>query len=77
MSREHHIRAVAGSLVLGSLALGLTQSPYWFVLTGFVGANLLQSAFTGFCPLERILERAGIGEGPRSTRDVPSPPRQQ
>jgi len=74
LPREHYIRAAAGSLVLASLALGLSQSAYWFLLTAFVGANLLQSAFTGFCPLERLLERASIGERPRSdpARDVPN-----
>jgi hypothetical protein len=65
MTRERTVRAVAGSLVLVSTGLGLTASAYWFALTAFVGANLLQSAFTGFCPLETLLERAGIGEEQR------------
>ncbi len=61
MKREHIIRAVAGSLVLISLALGRYHSPYWFLVTLFVGLNLLQSAFTKWCLLEQILDRYGIG----------------
>lgn len=57
MTLENSIRLLAGSLVLLSLALGLTVSPYWFVLTAFVGANLMQSSFTGFCPAEMIIKR--------------------
>lgn len=70
MSIERQIRAFAGSFVLLSLALGLPGSPVfvsgrflWF--TAFVGANLLQSAFTGFCPLERILRRAFAASPPK------------
>lgn len=58
--RERIIRAVAGSLVLLGLTLGWFISPYWLLLTVFVSINLLQSAFTRFCPLEKILERAGV-----------------
>lgn len=58
--RERIIRAVAGSLVLLSLTLGWFISPYWLLLTVFVSINLLQSSFTRFCPLEKILERAGV-----------------
>ena len=57
MTLENSIRLLAGSLVLLSLVLGLTVSPYWFILTGFVGVNLVQSSFTGFCPAEIILKR--------------------
>jgi len=57
MSVEHMIRILAGTLILASLVLGLTTSPYWFILTGFVGLNLVQSAFTKFCPAEMILKR--------------------
>jgi hypothetical protein len=65
---ENIIRAVAGTFVLISLALGVEASPVfvsqWFLaFTAFVGANLLQSSFTGFCPLETILRRAGVGQG--------------
>lgn len=54
---ENMIRVLAGTLILLSLALGLTVSQYWFILTGFVGLNLLQSVFTGFCPAEMIFKK--------------------
>lgn len=57
MSVENMIRVFAGSLVLISLALGLLVSQNWFILTGFVGVNLIQSAFTGFCPAEMIFKK--------------------
>jgi len=52
MSLEHTIRAIAGTFILGSLALGWFVSPYWFLFTAFVGANLLQSSFTKWCLME-------------------------
>jgi len=58
MTVEHMIRILAGTLILASLVLGLTVSQYWFILAGFVGLNLIQSAFTGFCPAEIILRKA-------------------
>ena len=65
MTLERMIRMFAGSFVLLSLALGVKASPMfvsenflWF--TAFVGANLLQSAFTCFCPLEMILKKLGV-----------------
>jgi len=51
------IRRIAGTFVLLSLALGYWVSPWFFLFTGFVGLNLLQSSFTRWCPMERILER--------------------
>lgn len=57
MTVEHMIRILAGTLILASLALGLTVSQYWFILTGFVGLNLIQSAFTKFCPAEIVLRK--------------------
>jgi len=60
MSMENTIRAFAGSFVLISLALGYFVSPYWFLFTAFVGVNLLQSAFTHFCPLEIILKKTAF-----------------
>jgi len=60
MGMEQYIRAIAGSFVLISLGLGYLHSPYWHLFTAFVGLNLLQSAFTRWCLMERILERAGI-----------------
>lgn len=58
MSIENMIRIMAGTMILGSLALALTVSQYWFILTAFVGVNLIQSAFTKFCPAEIILKKA-------------------
>jgi len=60
MSMERYIRAVAGTFVLASLALGHWVTPYAYLFTAFVGVNLLQSAFTGWCPMERLLERTGV-----------------
>jgi hypothetical protein len=57
MTVEHTIRAVAGTLVLVSLALGWFVSPYWFLLTMFVGVNLLQSSITKWCLMEDILKK--------------------
>ena len=50
MSLERAVMAFAGVMVLISLALTHYVSPWWWLLTAFVGLNLLQSAFTGFCP---------------------------
>jgi len=61
MSRDRVVRLFAGVFVLVSLALGWWVSPYWFLFTAFVGVNLFQSSLTGFCPLEMILERFGVG----------------
>jgi hypothetical protein len=59
MTIDRIVLAFAGTMVLLSLALGLLVSPWWFLLSGFVGLNLLQSAFTGFCPLAIFLKRLG------------------
>lgn len=63
MNIERIVLAVAGSFILGSLVLSQLYSPYWLLFTAFVGANLLQSAFTGFCPLAVILKRLGKQPG--------------
>jgi hypothetical protein len=60
MCADYIIRRFAGAFVLLSLALGYWVSPLWLLFTAFVGANLLQSSFTGFCPLERILGFVGL-----------------
>ncbi len=62
MTMENVIRAVAGSFVLASLALGWWVHPGFLLFTAFVGLNLLQSSFTGLCPLESILKRLGVGQ---------------
>jgi hypothetical protein len=63
MSIDRVVLAFAGAMVLVSLALGYFISPYWYWFTAFVGANLFQSAFSGFCPLAAILRKAGLKSG--------------
>jgi hypothetical protein len=63
MSIDRFVLAFAGAMVLASLLLGHFVSPNWYWLTAFVGANLLQSAFTGFCPLALVLRKAGVRSG--------------
>jgi hypothetical protein len=62
------VRTFAGAMLLVSLALGVPESPvfvsaWWLALAAFVGANLLQSGFTGWCPLEIILRKLGAQPG--------------
>ena len=64
MKIHYLIRRFAGVFVLMSLALGYWVSPYWYLFTAFVGVNLLQSSFTRWCLLERILQRIGAGQDP-------------
>ena len=59
MKIENFILILAGSMVLLSVALVWFVSPWWLLLTGFVGVNLIQSALTGFCPPSLILTRLG------------------
>ena len=54
---ERYLRGIAGFFVLLSLALARFVSPHWLWLTAFVGANLLQSAFTNRCPMMAILRK--------------------
>lgn len=63
MSMHYAIRLVAGTFVLVSLALGYWVSPYWFLFTAFVGINLIQSAFTRWCLMEKILAGLGLVRG--------------
>ncbi len=63
MSIDRVVLAFAGIVILASLLLGIKVNHYWFWLTGFVGLNLLQSAFTGFCPLAMILKKMGFKAG--------------
>lgn len=57
MTIDNMIRAFAGTFILASLALAHYHSPNWLWFTAFVGANLLQSSFTKFCPLEMVLKK--------------------
>ena len=69
MTLENVIRVLAGTLVLTSLALAHWVNQWWLLLAAFVGLNLIQSAFTGFCPAEIILKRFGVGGTCSSTED--------
>ncbi len=62
MKMEQYIRAIAGGFILISLALAHWVSPNWLWFTAFVGANLLQSAFTKWCLMEDILAKFGVGK---------------
>lgn len=63
MSLDRTILAFAGAMVLLSVALTVWVSPYFVWLTVFVGVNLLQSAFTGFCPAAAIFRKLGVKSG--------------
>ncbi|MGA7917730.1 MAG: DUF2892 domain-containing protein [Candidatus Acidiferrales bacterium] len=60
MTVDRYLRMFAGGFVLASLALGYWVSPYWFLFTAFVALNLLQSAFTDWCPMMAILHKIGV-----------------
>ena len=60
MTIERGLRMVAGVVVLASVSLAVLHHPYWLFLTAFVGLNLLQSAFTNWCPMTWILARLGM-----------------
>ena len=62
MTTESAIRILAGTLVLISISLAHWVNPWWLLLAAFVGVNLIQSAFTGFCPAEMILKKLGVGQ---------------
>ena len=63
MSVDRIVLAVAGSFILISLLLAHYHSELWLWFTAFVGANLLQSAFTGFCPMAIIVKKLGVKSG--------------
>ena len=63
MTIDRFVMAFAGAMILLSLALSQVHSVYWLWFTAFVGANILQSAFTGFCPLATILKKLGVKPG--------------
>lgn len=62
MTIERYLRMIAGALVLTTLALGWWVSPYWYLLTAFIGLNLFQSAFTNRFPMINILRMCGVKE---------------
>ena len=63
MRIDQLVLAGAGGVVLLSALLAWLVSPAWLLLTAFVGINLVQSAFTGFCPLAIILKKMGVAPG--------------
>jgi hypothetical protein len=63
MTVERYLRLIAGSFVLASLLLGYYHSSYWFLGAGFVALNLIQSAFTNWCPMMTFLRWMGAKSG--------------
>jgi hypothetical protein len=63
MTIDRAVMAFAGVIVLVSLILALVHSQYWLLLTAFAGANLVQAAFTGFCPAARLFKMLGMKPG--------------
>jgi len=63
MSIDRAVLAFAGLMILASLVLSQIHNTYWLLLTAFVGANLLQSAFPRFCPAALILKQLGVKPG--------------
>lgn len=70
MTLDSAIRVLAGTFVLLSLVLFVAVGPWGLALAAFVGLNLIQSAFTGFCPAEKVLARLGLVGG-TCRRDAP------
>jgi hypothetical protein len=70
MTVDRYLRLIAGSFVLATLMLGYFYSPYWFLFTGFVAINLVQSAFKNWCPMITFLKKLGVrgDEEPLSRR---------
>jgi hypothetical protein len=67
MTVEAAVRALAGAFVLASVALGYWVHPAFFLFTAFVGANLLQSAFSGTCPAMAMFRKLGFKDNPRTS----------
>jgi fatty acid desaturase len=63
MNIDRMVMRFAGGMVIISLLLAYFFSPWWLLLALFVGLNLLQASFTGFCPLARILKKLGLQPG--------------
>lgn len=63
MNIDRFVLAFAGFMVLLSVLLATLVSPWWLLLAAFVGLNMFQAAFTGFCPLAMVLRRAGLPSG--------------
>ncbi len=63
MNVDRAVLAFAGLMVLASLALAWLVSPWWLLLTAFVGVNMIQAAFTGFCPAAIVFRKLGLSQG--------------
>lgn len=63
MNIDRAVLAMAGTMILLSLALAHLVSPWWLLLTAFVGLNMLQAAFTGFCPAAIVFAKLGLPSG--------------
>lgn len=63
MNLDRAVLAFAGVVVLVSLALGYFVNELWFLLTAFAGVNMIQAAFTGFCPAALVMKRLGLRAG--------------
>ncbi len=63
MNVDRAVLAMAGTMVFLSAALSFFVSPFWLLLTAFVGLNMLQAAFTGFCPAAAIFSKLGLKPG--------------
>lgn len=63
MTLDRAVLAFAGVVVLAGVILSLTAHPYWIGLTAFAGLNMLQAAFTGFCPAAKVFKAMGIAPG--------------
>ena len=64
MNIDRAVLIFAGSLLIISVALAWSVSPYWLLLAAFVGLNMVQAAFTGFCPAAIAFRKLGLKEGP-------------
>ena len=63
LNLDRAVLALAGTMILVSALLVALFSPWWLLLTAFVGLNLLQSSFTGFCPAAVVFRRFGLSSG--------------
>lgn len=63
MTVDKAVMAFAGFVVLTGLALGHFVSPWWYLLSAFAGANMMQAAFTGFCPAAMVFKALGLEPG--------------
>lgn len=67
MSLDRAVMVFAGVMILISIALTQLVSPWWWVMTAFIGFNLIQSSFTGFCPAAMVMRKLGVGRGVASS----------